>query len=348
MDNNSNKEQIVIALDAMGGDNAPDAVIKGANIIATESNHNVYFKIYGNKEKIIPLLNKCPSLINSSELIHTDQIVDNNEIPSQAIRNCKKSSMQLAINSVKEKESHAVVSAGNTGALMAMSTITLRTLSQIHRPAIVACLPTTKGKVVLLDLGANVESDANNLYQFAIMGDAFAKVLLHKNKPKIGLLNIGSEESKGKDSIKLANTLLQDTDAPINYHGYIEGNEIPNGEIDVVVTDGFTGNVTLKSIEGYAKVFVHFTKKSFSSSIFSKMHYLISKSTLKKLTKSLDNRLYNGAMLIGLNGIVVKSHGSMDEVGIANAIKTAYELSKFRVNEKIAEELSQANNMESA
>jgi len=348
MDNNSDKEQIIIALDAMGGDHAPDAVIKGANLIAINSKHDIYFKIYGNKEKIIPLLNQYPNLINTSELIHTDQVVDNNEIPSNAIRNCKKSSMQLAINSVKDKESHAVVSAGNTGALMAMSTITLRTLPQIHRPAIIAFLPTTKGRVAILDLGANVESDANNLYQFAIMGDAFAKILLHKNKPKIGLLNIGSEESKGKDSIKLANTLLQNTEVPINFHGYIEGNQIASGDVDVVVTDGFTGNVTLKSIEGYAKVFIHFTKKSFSSSMLSKFHYLISKSTLKKLSESLDNRLYNGAMLIGLNGIIVKSHGSMDEVGIANAIKTAYELAKFRVNEKIAEELAQANNLESA
>lgn len=348
MDNNSNKEQIIVALDAMGGDHAPDAVIKGANIIAEDSSYNVYFKIYGDKEKIIPLLKKYPNLINSSELIHADQVVDSNEIPSNAIRNCKRSSMQLAINSVKDKESHAVVSAGNTGALMAMSTITLRTLPQIHRPAIIAFLPTINGKVAILDLGANVESDANNLYQFAIMGDAFAKILLHKTKPKIALLNIGSEESKGKDSIKLANTMLQDTDLPINFHGYIEGNEIATGEVDVVVTDGFTGNVTLKSIEGYANAFMHFTKKSFSSSLISKFHYLLSKSTLKKLSESLDNRLYNGAMLIGLNGIVVKSHGSMDEVGIANAIKTAYELSKNGVNKKIAEELAQATNLELA
>jgi len=339
MVNRTRTEQIIIALDAMGGDNAPDAVIKGANLAVQESNHNLHFKIYGDQEKILPLLNQFPELLSHSELIHTDQIVANNEKPSSAIRNCKTSSMQLAINSVKAKESHAIVSAGNTGALMAMSTITLRTLPQIHRPAIIAFLPTLKGRVAILDLGANVESDANNLYQFAIMGDAFAKVLMQIKKPRIGLLNIGSEESKGKDSIKLANTLLSETTLPLNFHGYVEGNEIASGVVDVVVTDGFTGNVLLKSIEGYAKVYLHFTKKAFSSTLLSKLHYLFSKPTLKKLSQSLDNRLYNGAMLIGLNGIVVKSHGSMDEVGICNAIKAAHNLVKFRINEKIAEEL---------
>ena len=339
-------ERITIAIDGMGGDNAPEAVIEGASLVAKDKNYNVYFKIYGNKKKIIPLLNKYPELINRSSLIHTDQIVSNDEIPSNAIRNCKQSSMQLAINSVKENESHAVVSSGNTGALMAMSTITLRTLPQIHRPAIVTFLPSMKGKVAILDLGANVESDANNLYQFAIMGEVFVKVLSEKEKPSIGLLNIGSEATKGKDSIKLAHTLLKETSIPIDFRGYIEGNEVAEGEIDVVVTDGFTGNVALKSIEGYAKVFMHFTKKAFSSSLLSKIHYLISKPTLKKLFNSLDNRLYNGAMLVGLNGIVVKSHGSMDALGIANAIKVAHDLAKFQVNEKISEELAESINLE--
>lgn len=338
MVNQSNENQIIIALDAMGGDNAPGAVIKGANL-AIQENKNIFFKIYGDEAKLLPLLSQFPELVKNSNLIHTTQVVANDEKPSTAIRTCKNSSMQLAINAIKEKEAHAVVSAGNTGALMAMSTITLRTLPQIHRPAIIALLPTMQGKVAILDLGANVESDANNLYQFAIMGDAFVKILLQIKKPRIGLLNIGSEESKGKDSIKLANAMLNDENSLLNFHGYVEGDEIASGIVDVVVTDGFTGNVTLKSIEGYAKVFLHFTKKAFSSSLLSKLHYLLSKPTLKKLSISLDNRLYNGAMLIGLNGIVVKSHGSMDEVGIANAIKAAHDLAKFKINEKIAEEL---------
>jgi len=345
MHKNSHIGHVVIALDAMGGDNAPEALIKGAEIIAANEDYDVSFKIYGNKAKLSTLLAQSPNLEKKSELIHADQVVGPNEIPSNAIRNCKKSSMQLAINSVKEGISHAVVSAGNTGALMAMSTITLRTLPQIHRPAIIALLPTLKGKVAVLDLGANVECDANNLYQFAIMGDIFAKIMLHIEKPKVALLNIGSEESKGKDSIKLANSLLADKHTPLNFCGYVEGNQIAEGIVDVVVTDGFSGNVLLKGVEGYAKVYMDLTKKAFSSNLLSKLRYLISKPTLKNLAQSLDNRAYNGAMLIGLNGIVVKSHGSMDEIGIANAIKAAYELSRFEVNQKIAEELSEAINL---
>ena len=345
MSDRSNPGRVIIAIDAMGGDKAPEAVIKGANLVAMDKNYDVYFQIYGDKKKIQPLLDQHPELQNHAQLIHTDQVVGANEIPSNAIRNCKKSSMQLAINSVKEAESHAIVSAGNTGALMAMSTITLRTLPQIHRPAIIALLPTLKGKVALLDLGANVESDATNLYQFAIMGDIFAKIMLHIKKPRVALLNIGSEQSKGKDSVKLANTLLSHPDTPLNFCGYVEGNQIAEGAADVIVTDGFSGNVILKSIEGYAKVYMDLTKKAFSNNLLSKFHYLISKPTLKKLSQSLDNRAYNGAMLIGLNGIVVKSHGSMDEIGIANAIKAAYDLAKFKINEKIAKELTQAINV---
>jgi len=339
--------RIVLAIDAMGGDHAPNAVIEAANLVLEDKScKDVYFKIFGKKDKIIPLLKKFPKLINSSKLVHADQVVSNDEIPSSAIRNCKKSSMQMAINAVKSQDAHAVVSAGNTGALMAMSTITLRTLPQIHRPAIITFLPSEKGRVAVLDLGANVESDANNLYQFAIMGEVFVKILEKKEKPSIGLLNIGSEEIKGPDSVKLAYSLLKNSTVPINFVGYVEGNDVASGEIDVVVTDGFTGNILLKSISGYAKVYVHFMKKAFTSSLLSKLHYLFSKPSLNKLSKSLDSRMYNGAMLIGLNGVVVKSHGSMDSVGIANAIKTAYNLSKNNINEQICEEIIQSDHLE--
>jgi phosphate acyltransferase len=343
-DKDYSNKQVVIALDAMGGDHAPESIIKGADIIASNNHYNVHFKIYGNKDVVIKILNKMPLLKQKSELIHAEQVVGPNEIPSNAIRNCRQSSMQLAINAVKEKEADAMVSAGNTGALMAMSTITLRTLPQIHRPAIVALLPTLKGRVAILDLGANVECDANNLYQFAIMGDVFAKILLGIKNPKVALLNIGSEDIKGKDSIKLAHAILSEKNTLINYSGYIEGNEIAEGLADVVVADGFSGNVMLKSIEGYAKVYVDLTKKAFSHNFLSKLSYFVSRPTLKKLATSLDKRQYNGALLVGLNGIVVKSHGSMDEIGVANAINTAYELVHFKANEKIAEELSQSIN----
>lgn len=333
------EERIVLAIDAMGGDHAPKSTIEAAHLVLEDKAYkDVYFKIFGNKHKIIPLLKQYPNLINASELIHTEEVVSSEEVPSNAIRNCKKSSMQLAINAVKEQRAQAIVSAGNTGALMAMSTITLRTLPQIHRPAIITFLPTTKGRVAVLDLGANIESDANNLYQFAIMGEVFVRILEKNKSPSIGLLNIGSEETKGKDSVKLAYSMLNKT-SNLNFKGYVEGNDVALGEVDVVVTDGFTGNVLLKSIAGYAKVYIHFMRKAFTSSWISKLHYLISKPTLNKLSVSLDNRSYNGAMLIGLNGVVVKSHGSMDGVGIANAIKTAYNLSKNNVNEQISETL---------
>ena len=343
----SSTDKVVIALDAMGGDHAPTEVIKGADLLLEDPSYNIYFKIYGDKDKITPLLNKLPRLANRSELIHTTQIVAPGEKPSNAIRNFKESSMQLAINAVKEKQADAVLSAGNTGALMAMSTITLRTLPQIHRPAIINTLPATDHKkIVLLDLGANIESDANNLFQFAIMGEAFARVVLNKKEPVIALLNIGSEELKGKDSIKLAYSMLKETTLPINFYGYIEGHELSDGKVDVVVTDGFTGNVMLKTIEGYAKVYKHLAKQAFRGSLLAKLQFLFARSAFKKISSNLDARKYNGAMLIGLNGIVVKSHGSTDKVGMCNALKVTYNLARAEINKQIAEELVLTNHSE--
>ena len=249
--------------------------------------------------------------------------------------------MSLAIHSVKEKQAHAAVSAGNTVALMAISTLTLKTLHQIHRPAIVTILPSATGKITVLDLGANTICDANNLYQFAIMGHAFAKILLNIPSPTIGLLNIGEEESKGIDSIKLAKTMIQQSALAKNFHGYIEGNDIALGTVDVAVTDGFTGNVLLKSIAGYAKLYKILIKKAITQNLISKLKYkFLFQNEFKNMSNSLDNRYYNGAMLVGLNGIIIKSHGSMDEVGIANSIKIAYNLAKFNINEEIVEELN--------
>jgi len=341
---------VTIALDAMGGDHAPNEVIYGASLIAENSDYdNLRFKIYGDTAKINPLIALMPKLVEKSEVIHTTQVVGPEEKPSSAIRNFKDSSMQVAINSLKENKSDAVVSAGNTGALMAISIITLRTLPQIHRPAIVTLIPTITGKLVMLDLGANIECDATNLYQFAIMGEVFARIVLGKKKPSIGLLNIGSEEMKGKDSIKLAYTMLKNTTLPINFHGYVEGNNIADGSVDVIVADGFTGNVVLKAIQGYAKVYKHLAKQAFmNSSWFAKLQFLFAKSAFKKISASLDSRNYNGAMFVGLNGIVVKSHGSMDKIGIANAIKVAYSLASSKINDQIAEEVSATVNLETS
>ncbi len=342
------KKKLIIALDAMGGDNAPDEIIKGADLLLEDPSYDVYFKIYGNKDKVVPLLNKFPRLINKSELIHASQVVAPEEKPSSAIRNCKDSSMQLAINAVKDNQADALLSAGNTGALMAMSTITLRTLPQIHRPAIITAMPSVNKKIVMLDLGANVECDANNLYQFAIMGEAFARIVLNKKQPAVALLNIGSEELKGKDSVKLAHSMLKETDLPINFYGYIEGHELSNGKVDVVVTDGFTGNVVLKTIQGYAKVYKYLAKQAFTGSWLAKIQFLFAKSAFKRIASNLDSRKYNGAMFIGLNGIVVKSHGSSDKVAVCNALKVTYELAAAEINKQIADEMVLTNDLELA
>lgn len=340
-------EEVVIALDLMGGDHAPGAVIRGAELaLKLLPRGKVFFKLFGQEEVVRPLLDSSPLLLQCSEFNHADSVVSSEEKPSVAIRAGRDSSMQLAINAVKNKQAAAVVSSGNTGALMAMAKITLRTLSQISRPAIIAVLPTTKGKIVMLDLGANVECDATNLFEFAIMGEAFARIILGIERPKIGLLNIGSEEMKGKDSIKLAATMLKESDLPLNFHGYIEANDITEGLVDVVVTDGFSGNVALKAIEGTARLYKHFMRQAFSSSWLAKLSYFLIKPALKKLNTAGDHRNYNGAMFVGLNGIVVKSHGGSDEVGFANAIKVAYELASAKINEQIANELLDTNNID--
>ncbi len=332
--------EIVIALDGMGGDLAPNSVIYGAELsLKILPKNKVFFQIFGDQKIIQPLLNHAALLRSYCELIHTSHTISAEEKPSVAIRVGRESSMQLAINAVKNGHAAAMVSSGNTGALMAMSKVTLRTLPQISRPAIAAIIPSTKGDVVMLDLGANVECDATNLFEFAIMGEAFAKIVLGINKPKIGLLNIGSEEMKGKDSIRLAGTMLRETKLPINFYGYIEANDISEGIVDVVVTDGFTGNVALKAIEGTAKLYKHFLKEAFSSSLLNKLCYFVAKPALQKLAITADHRYYNGAMFVGLNGIVVKSHGSMDSIGFANAIKTTYELATANINKQIADEL---------
>jgi glycerol-3-phosphate acyltransferase PlsX len=335
--------KIIIALDAMGGDNAPHAAIVGANLIAKDKENfpNVFFKIYGNQKQIASLIDTQTELKECSELIHCEQTIPANEKASGAIRSYKDSSMFRAIGSIKEETSHAMISAGNTTALMAISTLTLRTLNQIHRPAIVTLMPTLKGKITVLDLGANTSCNAENLYQFAIMGQAFAKIIFNIPSPTIGLLNIGTEDSKGLDSIKLAKTMIEQSPIAKNFYGYIEGNDIALGTVDVAVTDGFTGNALLKAIAGYGKVYKTLIKKTITQSLLSKIKYkLFFQSEFQSMSNALDNRYYNGAMLIGLNGIVVKSHGSMDEIGLANSIKVAYNLAKSDINKEITEELN--------
>lgn len=336
------RKRIVVALDGMGGDYAPHSVIDGANE-AVESYKNskilVEYIIYGNKDILTPLVEKYPYLNSNSIIIHSELKVESDDRPSYALRNSKNTSMGMAINAVKQQEAHAVVSSGNTGALMAISKVALRTLPGIDRPAIIGLFPAVDRKIVALDLGANAECDSSNLIQFAIMGDAFAKVILGKSNPSIAILNIGSEEIKGNEVVRSAAQILQNQNC-LNFVGYVEGDDIPRGVVDVIVADGFSGNVAIKMAEGTSFLCRKLLEKAFKSNIVAKIGYLLAKKSLKQAFARIDGRYYNGAMLVGLNGVVVKSHGSADKVAFANAIKVAVELSYHNINQKIIHEIN--------
>lgn len=332
------KETVTIALDAMGGDNAPSCVFEGANRVCAR-HPDVSFLIYGNEQSCRPFLEKYPALKAVSQFIATEIVISNDEKPSAAIRHGRNSSMGMAIKAVRNGEADAVVSSGNTGALMAIAKIILRTLPGIDRPAIGSVIPNMRGESIMLDLGANVSCDANNLFEFAVMGNAFAHILLEKKSPSIGLLNVGTEEMKGNEAVRTAASLLRENDLNLNFHGYVEGDDLAKGTVDVVVTDGFSGNIALKTAEGTAKMCTEFLKKSMRSNPLALLGGILAGGTMKKTFKRFDPRLHNGAMLLGLNGIVVKSHGSMDDVGFANAIKVARELVQQGINEQIIDEM---------
>ena len=333
------KLQLPIALDAMGGDNAPVSVLRGAEM-ALIRHPGVRFLLFGNRYIIEPLLNDIPQLKSASEIVHTEMVIAMDDKPSQAVRRGRTSSMWMAIESVKNQQACAIVSAGNTGALMAMSKLILRPLPGVSRPAIAALFPTLRGECVMLDLGANVESDALDLYRFAIMGDAFARAVLGLSRPRIGLLNVGSEELKGRDEVKEANQLIRNSNIDLNYHGFIEGNDIAGGVVDVVVTDGFTGNIALKTAEGTAKLIRTYLKDAFGSSIIAQGGALMAMGALNAVKDKLDERKRNGAMFLGLNGIAVKSHGGADAVSFCYAISVAVELVAHHINERISKEIN--------
>jgi glycerol-3-phosphate acyltransferase PlsX len=312
-------DPLVVALDAMGGDKAPDAVIKGA-AIARERFPQIQFLLFGVESRLAPLLAKLPILKDCATVRHTDNFVTGDTKPSTALRQGRQSSMRLALDAVAAGEAQCMVSAGNTGALMAMAKFALKTLPGIDRPAIATFFPTRRGESVLLDLGANVECDVENLVQFALMGEVFARTVLGLSRPSVALLNIGSEELKGNDAVRGAAARLRANGCPINFVGYVEGDDIGAGSADVVVTDGFTGNVALKTAEGTAKLFLEFVRAAFASSTLAKIGYVFAKPALQKLRERLDVRRYNGAVFLGLEGIAVKSHGGTDELGFASAI----------------------------
>jgi glycerol-3-phosphate acyltransferase PlsX len=335
-------DKITIALDAMGGDRAPEVVVEGASI-ALVRHPGLHFLLFGDEKRIAPLLAAFPELAKASEVRHTDRAVSNHEKPSAALRTGRNSSMRLAIDAVHKGEAAGVVSGGNTGALMAMSKVILRTMPGIDRPAIASFFPTLRGETVVLDLGANVECDARNLVQFAIMGEVFSRAVLGLEHPTIGLLNIGSEDIKGHEALRQASAILKETDLPISFHGFIEGDDIAAGTVDVVVTDGFTGNIVIKALEGSARLYTQLLRAAFKSSIMARMGYLLARVAFNKLRLHTDPRRYNGAMFLGLNGIVVKSHGGTDEVGFAHAIGVAVDIISNGFKNRITEELKDLN-----
>jgi glycerol-3-phosphate acyltransferase PlsX len=330
---------ITIALDGMGGDAAPEIVVEGA-AIARRDLPDVRFLLYGDEARIAPLLVAAPAeLVHALELRHTTEFVASDARPSLALRQGRNSSMRLAIDAVKAGEAAAAVSAGNTGALMAMAKVVLKTLPGIDRPAIAALLPTRIKPVVVLDLGANVDSDAESLFQFAIMGEVFARVVLDVAKPRLGLLNVGTEELKGDEVVKRAAAMLRDSTLPIDFCGFVEGHDVTEGVVDVVVTDGFTGNVALKIAEGTAAMFTSALRQAFTSSWRARLGYLIARPALRQLRDTFEPRRYNGAMFLGLNGVVVKSHGGTDAIGFANAIGVAANLVRRGANKRIIDEV---------
>jgi phosphate acyltransferase len=333
---------ITIAVDAMGGDRAPAMVLQGADI-AMERDPSARFVLFGDEARIAPLLAKLPRLATAATIHHTPDVVLNDAKPSVALRAGRRSSMRLAIDAVANGGADCVVSAGNTGALMAMAKIALKTLPGIDRPAIAALYPTRRGESVMLDLGANVECDADNLVQFAVMGNAFARIVLGLPTPIVGLLNVGSEDMKGNDAVRSAHARLRDGVTPIRFHGFVEGDDIAAGTVDVFVTDGFTGNIALKAIEGVAKLFAESLRASYRHSLPARLGYLFARGSLNKLRMRLDPRRYNGAMFLGLAGIAVKSHGSTDAFGFANAIGVAADVKRYGLLEKIIDEMARLN-----
>lgn len=319
--------RLTLALDAMGGDHAPSAVVRGANL-ALRRHPDTEFLFFGREGDLRPLIDRMRKLRGVSQIVHTDSVVASEEKPSVALRSGRKSSMRLAIDAVRDGQANAVVSGGNTGALMAMAKFALRTLPGVDRPAISSFFPTLRGETVMLDLGANVVCDARNLVQFAVMGNCFCRSVLGIPEPTYALLNVGSEDMKGGETLQDAAAILRNLSLPGSFVGFVEGDDIAKGTVDVVVTDGFTGNVALKTAEGTATLYSEFLQRTFRSSLLAGLGYLLARPAMHKLRKRVDPRRYNGAVFLGLNGIAVKSHGGTDALGFAHAIGVAVDLAR--------------------
>lgn len=325
----------------MGGDHGPEVVIRGAEL-ARERYPELRFRLYGRADDIQAALASAPRVRAESEVVHVDGVVSGSDRPSQAVRRARSSSMGLAIEAVRSGEAAAAVSAGNTGALMAMAKFTLRTLPAIDRPALVALMPTLRSDSVVLDLGANAECDALNLVQFAVMGAAFARSVLGLSRPSVALLNIGVEDMKGTGEIQAAAALLRQAavDLPFEFRGFTEGHGLAKGEVDVIVTDGFSGNIALKTAEGTANLVTALLARAFRSSWRNRLGYLLSRPALRALKEHLDPNNHNGAVFLGLNGVVVKSHGAANVKGFANAVCVARDLVADDILRRIAADMT--------
>ena len=330
-----------IAIDAMGGDVGVRMMLAGA-AMARHKHDGLRFILVGDEERIKAALDHHPNLRAASDIIHTDGVVTGEDRPSQALRKAKSTSMGLAIDAVKRGDAGGAVSAGNTGALMAMAKLALRTMPGIDRPALAALLPTLgDNDVVMLDLGANTDCDANNLIQFAVMGAAYARTAMGLEKPRVALLNIGTEELKGTGEIRDAAARLREAHGlPMEFTGFIEGDKLSRGNVDVVVHDGFSGNIALKTIEGTARFVTDLLRRAFTSSTRSKIGFLISRPATELLRHHLDPNNHNGAVFLGLNGVVLKSHGSADAKGVANCVHLCAELIEQDITRQVTEDLA--------
>jgi phosphate acyltransferase len=328
-----------IALDAMGGDHGPSVVVPGA-ALSLERYPSLSFIFYGDEPRVRAELEKLPVLAAKARVVHTALAITMTDKPSQALRRGKGSSLWLAIDAVHKGEADVAVSAGNTGAFMAMSKLILRPMAGIERPAIAALWPTVKSECIVLDVGANIGASARELGDFALMGAAMARALFHIERPTVGLLNVGVEEIKGVEEVRQAHAWLKSTDLPLEYRGFIEGDQIGQGVVDVVVVEGFAGNIALKTAEGTAKQIGEYLRAAMQRSWLSKLGAILASGGFRVLKEKMDPRRANGGTFLGLNGIAVKSHGGTDALGFASAVDLAYEMAQSRLIPRLAADLT--------
>jgi glycerol-3-phosphate acyltransferase PlsX len=336
--------EVRIALDAMGGDSGPSVVVPAA-AIALVRRPDLTFALFGDEKLVRPALAAYPALEKKSRIVHCDVAVKMTDRPSQALRAGRRSSsMWLSIEAVKKGEADFAVSAGNTGALMAMAKVCLHTMPQIDRPAIAAIWPTLRGESIVLDVGATIGADAQHLIDLAIMGSAMARIIFDLDRPTVGLLNVGVEEIKGVEEVKAAGRVLRGAGFPhLDYHGFVEGDDLGKGTVDVIVTEGFTGNIALKTAEGTAKQIAQYIRDAMNHSWSSRLGYILARGAFNALRDKMDPGKVNGGVFLGLDGVVIKSHGGADAEGFAGAIEVGYDMVRHELLGKIREMIAEAN-----